>query len=236
MPKPRAKREKVPIEPEKVDAVDAKGTEDSTEVEALEVPRNGSRKAAPGQYLTFLLGGEEYAAEILKVREILEYDTLTRVPMTAPWVRGVLNLRGAVVPVADMAVKFGLPETEITKLTCVVIVEIELQGETTVLGVMVDAVSRVMDLSADQIEPPPAFGTRVHTDYLLGVATLGERLIMILDIDRILAAEELTEVAAIDDASEDIQRREGAAGVPEVGAQAVESGSGGAAADSQSGA
>ena len=91
MPKPRAKREKVPRKPEKVDAVEAEVTEDSTEVEALEVPGKGARKAAPGQYLTFLLGGEEYAAEILKLREILEYDALTRVPMTADWVRGVLN-------------------------------------------------------------------------------------------------------------------------------------------------
>lgn len=235
MPKPGAKREKVPRKTEKVDAVEAEVTEGSTEVEALEVPRNGALKAAPGQYLTFLLGGQEYAAEILKLREILEYDTLTRVPMAAAWVRGVLNLRGAVVPVADMAVKFGLPETEITKLTCVVIVEIELQGETTVLGVMVDAVSRVMDLTADQIEPPPAFGTRVHTDYLLGVATLGEGLIMILDIDRILAAEELTEASAIDEGSRDEHQNEGASGVPEVGARVAESRSAGAAADSRSG-
>ncbi len=167
------------------------------DVEVAEA-RLDSPKAKPGQYLTFFLSGEEYAAGILKVREILEYRVLTRVPMTPPWVRGVLNLRGGVVPVVDMAVKFGLPETEITPLTCVVIVEIEFEGETSVLGLMIDAVSRVIDLTADQIEPAPVFGTRVHTQYLLGLGTLGETLLLILNIDRLLASDELMEVSAID--------------------------------------
>lgn len=237
MPKQRARQE-IPQEPVvPVQAEGAVGEEDLTEVEVAKVPRNGSAKAEPGQYLSFFLSGEEYAAGILKVKEIIEYDTLTRVPMTPSWVRGVLNLRGGVVPVVDMAVKFGLPETAITKLTCVVIVEIELEGETTIMGVMVDAVSRVIDLTADQIEPAPAFGTRVHTDYLLGMGTPGEKFILILDIDRILAIEELTEVSSIElaDSGEE-SSAEGDTGAQDVDAQAVEAKSAVVPADSQAGA
>ena len=158
-------------------------------------------RALPGQYLSFFLAGEEYATGILQVREIIEYDSLTRVPMTPSWIRGVLNLRGRVVPVVDMALKFGLEATEISKHTCVVIVEVDIEGEATVMGVLVDAVSQVLDLKEEQLEPTPAFGTRVRTEFLQGVGAVDEKFILILDINRVLALDELVEVASLENAA-----------------------------------
>ena len=149
------------------------------------------------QYLTFSLVGEEYAIGILRVREILEYDTLTTVPQTPPCIRGVINLRGSVVPVVDLAVKFGLPATPITKRTCIVIVEADLDGTPTVMGVMADAVSQVMDLAPQDIEAPPAFGTRVRVDYLRGMGKVGKRFVLLLDVDRVLSAADLLAGAAL---------------------------------------
>ncbi len=143
------------------------------------------------QYLSFSLAGEEYAIGILRVREILEYDTVTTVPQTPPSIRGVINLRGSVVPVVDLAVKFGLPATPLTKRTCIVIVEVDLEGTQTVMGVMADAVSQVMDLAPQDIEAPPAFGTRVRVDYLRGMGKVGRRFVLLLDVDRVLAAPDL---------------------------------------------
>lgn len=149
------------------------------------------------QYLTFHLAGEEYAIGILQVKEIIEYDILTKVPMTPVWVRGVINLRGGVVPVIDMATKFGLPESPVTKRTCIVIVEVDLEGERTVMGVVADAVSQVMDLSSQEIEAPPAFGTSVRIDYLKGMGKIGKKFVLILDVDRVLSIDELQTVASI---------------------------------------
>jgi len=149
------------------------------------------------QYLGFYVAEEEYAIGILRVKEILEYDTITKVPGTPPSIRGVINLRGSVVPVVDLALKFGLPASPITKRTCIVVVEVDLDGERTVMGVLVDAVSQVMDLGPGDIEPPPAFGTRVHMDHLLGMGKAGKRFILLLDIDRILSVNELMEVTKL---------------------------------------
>src|SRR5262245_52294633 len=143
------------------------------------------------QYLTFWIAGEEYAASVLRVREILAFTPPTRVPGTPACIRGVLNLRGTVVPLVDLAVKFGLPEMTITRWTCIVIVELELDGEITVLGVMTDAVSQVIELGAADIEPPPAFGTRIRVDYLLGLAKVGQKFVLILDLERMLSTNEL---------------------------------------------
>jgi purine-binding chemotaxis protein CheW len=143
------------------------------------------------QYLTFFVAGEEYAVGVLRVKEIIEYQPLTRVPSTPPWVRGVINLRGAVVPVVDLGVKFGLPASTVTKRTCLVIVELAHEGERAVLGIVVDTVSQVMDLSAADIEPAPPFGTQVRVDYLLGMAKLDKKFVLLLDIDRVLSAREV---------------------------------------------
>ena len=143
------------------------------------------------QYLTFYLAGEEYAIGILRVKEILEYDTVTPVPQTPPAIRGVINLRGSVVPVVDLAAKFGLPPSPLTKRTCFVIVEVTLAGSRTVLGVLADAVSQVMDFAPGDIEAPPAFGTAVRVDYLQGMGKVGKKFVLLLDVDRILATPEL---------------------------------------------
>jgi len=152
------------------------------------------------QYLTFHLAGEEYAIGILQVKEIIEYDALTKVPMTPPWVRGVINLRGSVVPVIDLAVKFGQPDRPVGKRTCIVIVEVDLGGERTVMGIVADAVSQVMDLPPEEITAPPAFGTKVRTDYLKGMGKAGKKFVLILDTDRVLSADELEIVASLQEA------------------------------------
>jgi len=149
------------------------------------------------QYLGFYVAEEEYAIGILRVREILEFDTVTRVPTTPPSIRGVINLRGRVVPVVDLAVKLGLPESPITKRTCVVVVEVDLEGERTVMGVLADAVSQVLDLPASEIEPPPPFGPRVRVDCLLGMGRAGKKFVLLLDIDKLLSTEELAAAAQV---------------------------------------
>jgi purine-binding chemotaxis protein CheW len=149
------------------------------------------------QYLSFQLAGEEFAFGILRVKEILEYDTITRVPNAPAAVRGVINLRGSVVPVVDLALLFGLPATGVTKRTCVVIVEARVDEQDLVMGVLADAVSQVMELSDDAIEPPPAFGSRVRVEYLMGMGRLDDRkFVLILDIDRLLGDVALPAPAA----------------------------------------
>jgi purine-binding chemotaxis protein CheW len=139
------------------------------------------------QYLSFELAGEEFAFGILRVKEILEYDTITRVPNAPVAVRGVINLRGSVVPVVDLALQFGLAPTTITKRTCIVIVEAQVDGVDLVMGVLADAVSQVIDLAPEAIEPPPAFGSRVSVEYLVGLGKLDDKkFVLILDIDRLL--------------------------------------------------
>jgi purine-binding chemotaxis protein CheW len=151
-----------------------------------------------GQHLTFHLAGEEYAIGILRVKEIIEFGVVTKVPGTPPFIRGVINLRGSVVPVVDLAVKFGLPESPVTRRTCIVIVEVELEGEQTVMGVVADAVSQVLDLRPEDIEAPPAFGTRVRVEYLRGLGKLGKKFALILDVDRVLSADDLRVATSLD--------------------------------------
>jgi len=146
------------------------------------------------QYLTFLTAGEEYAISIVKVREIIEYETVTTVPHTPAWISGVTNLRGRVIPVVDLAVKFGLPASRISKFSCIIITDVMFQGENLTMGVLADSVSQVIDLSADEIEKIPPFGTRVKTEYLLGMGALGKKFCLILDIDKVLSADEMLAV------------------------------------------
>jgi purine-binding chemotaxis protein CheW len=145
------------------------------------------------QYLTFQLAGQEYALDIMQVREIIEYGTLTPVPQTPPLIRGVINLRGTVLPVIDLALKFTANPSPTTGRTCIIIVEAILAGEPAVMGVIADAVSKVMEMADDEILPPPAFGTGVRVDYLRGMGRAGERFILLLDIDKVLANAELNE-------------------------------------------
>jgi|SRR5437667_3571883 len=150
------------------------------------------------QYLSFQLAGEEFAFGILRVKEILEYDTLTRVPNAPPAVRGVINLRGAVVPVLDLALLFGVPATPVTKRSCVIIVEVGVDEQDLVMGILADAVNQVIELAPDAIEPPPAFGSRVRVDYLIGMGKVESRkFVLILDIDRLLGDVSSAAAAAL---------------------------------------
>lgn len=150
------------------------------------------------QYLSFQLAGEEFAFGILRVKEILEYDTLTRVPSAPPAVRGVINLRGSVVPVLDLALLFGLPATAVTKRSCVIIVEVRVDGQELVMGILADAVNQVIELAPETIEPPPAFGSRVRVEYLVGMGKVDSRkFVLILDIDRLLGDVSPAAVAAV---------------------------------------
>ena len=166
--------------------------------------QNPYQDAEQTQYLTFRIGSEEYAIGVLHVKEILEYDTLTKVPNTPGSIRGVINLRGSVVPVVDLAVKFGSKESTITKRTCIVIVEVDLNGERAVMGVMADSVSQVIDLLPGDIEPAPSFGTRVNVAYLHGMArsTTGKKFVLLLDTGKVLSTDEL--LAASELGQEDV--------------------------------
>jgi len=145
------------------------------------------------QYLTFFIHDEEYAVEILRVKEIIEYEHVTRVPATPAHVRGVINLRGAVLPLVDLSAKFGNEETAATRTTCIVVVETKPQDELLTLGIVASAVSEVVDIADSAIEPPPSFGTGVRVDYLTGMGKLDGRLVLILDIDRVLSPVEIQE-------------------------------------------
>jgi purine-binding chemotaxis protein CheW len=145
------------------------------------------------QFLSFVLAGEEYAVDILRVKEIIEYDSLTRVPAMPAAVRGVINLRGRVVPVVDLALRFGLPECIITPRSCIVMLEIGTGDGASVMGIITDAVSEVLDLTTDQIQPPPTFGTSVGAEYLDGMAeSTGKKFVMLLNADRALSADAFT--------------------------------------------
>lgn len=154
-------------------------------------------EAVQQQYLTFFLADEEYAINIQRVKEIIEYTAITKVRKVPDWIRGVINLRGNVVPVVDLTVRFGLPEHPVTKTTCIVIVEVEQDSERTVMGVIADAVNQVIDLAPQDIEEPPAFGTRVRLEYLFGMGKLGKKFALILNVDRVLSNAELLTVSAL---------------------------------------
>lgn len=149
------------------------------------------------QYLTFFLASEECAISILKVREIIEYHAVTTVPQMPNWVQGVLNLRGLVVPVVDLTAKFGMEQKPVGKTTCIVIVETQFENQQTIVGLIVDAVSQVMELSADDIQPVPDFGTRVKMDYLIGMARSGRKFALLLDVDKVLTTEELHDLSEV---------------------------------------
>lgn len=148
-----------------------------------------------GQYLTFMLGTEVFAIGILAIKEIIEYGTVTTVPMMPGCIRGVINLRGAVVPVMDLSVRFDKPSNAVSKRTCIVIVEIDAEGERQVIGVVVDAVNAVLDIAAADIEPPPAFGARIRTDFIHGLGKVDGKFVILLNVERVL---HVAEIAGLD--------------------------------------
>jgi purine-binding chemotaxis protein CheW len=135
-----------------------------------------------------------FALDISKVREVLDYTVVTKVPQTPEFMRGVINLRGCVVPVVDMRLKFGMQSAAQTVNTCIIIVEIAVAGESTILGAMADSVQEVLDMESSQIEPPPRIGTKLNTDFIRGMGKHNEQFIMILDIDKVFSCDELSVV------------------------------------------
>jgi len=151
-----------------------------------------------GKFMTFKLGNEEYGIEILKVREIIGLMEITRVPRVTPWVRGVINLRGKVVPVVDLRVKFGMSPTAATEQTVIIVVQCAVGGRELTMGILVDQVLEVLPLEASQIEPPPSFGTGdLDAGFILGVAKAEKRVIFLLDIGKVLSASEALEMATV---------------------------------------
>jgi len=149
---------------------------------------------APSQYLTFALGGEMFAVGILNVKEIIEYGNLTEIPMMPAFIRGVINLRGSVVPVVDLRLCFEMSKTEKTLNTCIVVMEMLIEGEATIIGALADSVEEVIDLEPEHIQPAPKMGTQIRTEFIKGMGTRDAQFIMILDIDRVFSAEELSAV------------------------------------------
>lgn len=146
------------------------------------------------QYLTFLLNGEIFGLVISKVREVLDFTSVTRVPQTPDYMCGVINLRGSVVPVIDLNNKFAMEQTEKTVNTCIIIVEIEMDNETVVIGALADSVQEVLDLEPEQIEPPPKIGTKLNPEFIKGMGKRGEEFVILLDIDKVFSADELASV------------------------------------------
>lgn len=143
------------------------------------------------QHLTFMLGGEMYAVGILNVKEIIEYGQLTEIPMLPAFIRGVINLRGAVVPVIDLAARFGGRQTEIGRRTCIVIVEMKTEDSRQEIGIVVDAVSEVVEIAPGDIEPPPSFGAKIRADFISGMGKLNGKFVIILSIQRVLSVDEM---------------------------------------------
>ncbi len=153
--------------------------------------------SAPQQYLTFTLGGEMFAVAILNVKEIIEYGTVTEIPMMPGFIRGVINLRGAVVPVIDLSCRFGGKSSQVARRTCIVIVELEQDDQKHDIGVMVDAVSEVLEIPRSDIEPPPSFGAKIRTDFISGMGKVGGKFVIILDVARVLSVEEIAMLTQI---------------------------------------
>ena len=157
----------------------------------------GAAAVPAGQYLTFMLGGEAYAIGILSIKEIIEHGQMTRVPMMPEFIRGVINLRGAVVPVIDLGVRFGNGATAMGRRTCIVIIEVRNADEAHDVGILVDAVNEVMDISSASIEPAPEFGAKINTDFIAGMGKVQDRFVVILEPMRVLSLDGLAALSQL---------------------------------------
>jgi len=153
--------------------------------------RTASVDSRAGKYLVFQLAREEFGIQVLKVREIMGIQDITAVPQTAAYVKGVINLRGKVIPVVDLRLKFGLPEVDYTQRTCVIVVQVHAGAGSTLMGIVVDGVAEVLNLVSGDIEDTPDFGQGVETPYLFGMAKVKGRVKILLDIDQVLTSQEL---------------------------------------------
>lgn len=166
------------------------------------------------QYLTFQVGGEVFALAILGIKEIIEYHDLTTVPMMPAFIRGVINLRGRVVPVVDLAARFGRASNAVTNRTCIVIIEATAEGEQQDIGVVVDLVNAVVEIPASEIEPAPSFGANIRADFISGMGKVAGRFVIILSIDKVLSLEDLALL-------ERFKEEEGAEAAPAIAATAA---------------
>jgi purine-binding chemotaxis protein CheW len=162
---------------------------------------NRVRALEGGKFLIFLIANEKYGLEILKVREIIEMMDVTSVPTTPAFVRGIINLRGKVIPVVDLRLKFGMEAKENTQRTCIIVVNLARTAQEMTIGIIVDGVSDVLDIDQDQMEPPPFFGVNIRTDFILRMGKVDQKVVMMLDLDRILSEQE---IAIIDSSTEKI--------------------------------
>lgn len=161
-------------------------------------PATAARQQEPQQYLTFLAAEEHFAIGILAIREIIRCGPMTQVPRMPEFIRGVINLRGAVVPVIDLSARFGKPATEVNKRrTCIVIVEVEYNGRQHIIGMMVTAVYNVLEIPDDQIEPAPEFGARIRAEFIRGMGKVDGNFVMILDVNQVLSLDEIASLAAV---------------------------------------
>jgi purine-binding chemotaxis protein CheW len=158
------------------------------------------------QYLTFILGEETFSLEIFRVREVLDYTIITSVPRMPAYVQGVINLRGNVVPIVDLRLKFGMPAISVTVNTCIIIVEAAVNGDSVVLGLLADSVQEVIELEPGSVQPAPRIGTRLDTGFIRGIGRQDDRFIIILDIDRVFSHDELDLVQDARNVSETMQR------------------------------
>ena len=158
---------------------------------------------APGQYLTFSLSGEMFGLGILNVKEIIEYGNLTEIPMMPAFIRGVINLRGSVVPVIDLAARFSGQATSIGRRTCIVIVEVPDDNNLHDIGIIVDAVSEVLEIPGSEIEPPPSFGAKIRADFIFGMGKVNGKFVILLNINNVLSIEEIAMLTAADTGNAD---------------------------------
>ncbi len=156
---------------------------------------NDSMAGVAGKYLTFRLADEEYGLQILKVQEIIGLMAVTRVPKTPDFIRGVINLRGKVIPVIDLRRKFDLTQQDDTDVSCIIVVQVQNRDATITMGIIVDSVSEVMDIESDQVEPAPEFGSCVDTEFILGMGKVAEKVVMLLDSDRVLTTDDVQAIA-----------------------------------------
>ena len=150
---------------------------------------------ASNSFLTFKLGDEEFGAHVNQVLNILEMMKITQVPKTPEYMKGVINLRGSVLPVIDTRIKFGLPETEYTSNTCIVVMDLDLDGDTVNIGAIVDEVLSVIEIEEDQIEPPPSIGNQYKSEFIYGMAKVQENFVMLLDMQKVLSREEMADIS-----------------------------------------
>lgn len=170
-------------------------------------PERSAECPAARLYLVFALGGEVFGIDILRIREIIEYGRLSRVPMMPDAIRGVINVRGTVVPVIDLALRFGWAGTEVVRRTCIVIVEVRDGDQPQTLGIVVDAVNEVLEIPAADIEPAPGFGTRMRSEFITGMGKVGGRFVILLDLAAVLAFDELAGPLALAEEMECSARR-----------------------------